>query len=277
MKVVLFCGGQGLRMRSGHSDDVPKPMVPLGNRPILWHLMKYYAHWGHKDFILCLGYKGASIKQFFVAYQEWISNDFVLTAGGRNIELVRRDMDDWRITAVDTGLDATIGERLFAVRPYLEGEEIFLANYSDGLTDCPLPAIIDRLHETQAVAAFMVVRPSISLHFVNHAPDGVVTGVLNAEQADKWVNAGFFAFRGEIFDYMRPGEELVAEPFERLIVERKLAALPYSGFWRSCDTFKDLQTLESLLRGGNAPWELWRRYAPDHHPRQSALLHSLVV
>jgi glucose-1-phosphate cytidylyltransferase len=278
VKVVLFCGGQGLRMRSGHSDDLPKPMIPLGNRPILWHLMKYYAHWGHKDFILCLGYKGASIKQFFVAYQEWISNDFVLTAGGRNIELMRRDMDDWRITAVDTGLDATIGERLLAVRPYLEGEETFLANYSDGLTDCPLSAIIDRLHETQAVAAFMVVRPSISLHFVNHAPDGVVTGVLNAEQSDKWVNAGFFAFRGEIFDYMRSGEELVVEPFQRLIAERKLAALPYSGFWRCCDTFKDLGTLESLLRGGNAPWELWRRYAPpDHRPRQPAVLHPLVA
>ena len=264
-------------MRSGPSDDLPKPMVPLGNRPILWHIMKYYAHWGHKDFILCLGYKGASIKQFFVAYQEWISNDFVLTAGGRNIELMRRDMDDWRITAVDTGLDATIGERLLAVRPYLEGEETFLANYSDGLTDCPLPAIINRLHKAQAVAAFMVVRPSISLHFVNHAPDGVVTGVLNAEQADKWVNAGFFAFRGEVFDYMRSGEELVVEPFQRLIAEGKLAALPYSGFWRCCDTFKDLQTLESLLRGGNAPWELWRRYAPDHRAQQPAQLHPLVA
>ena len=277
MKVVLFCGGQGLRMRSDHSDDMPKPMVPLGNRPILWHVMKYYALWGHKDFILCLGYKGASIKQFFVGYQEWISNDFVLTAGGRNIELMRRDLDDWRITAVDTGLDATIGERLLAVRPYLEGEEMFLANYSDGLTDCPLPAIIERLQENEAVAAFMAVRPSISLHFVHYAQNGIVTGVLDAEQADSWVNAGFFAFRGNIFDYVRPGEELVAEPFQRLIAARKLAALPYSGFWRCCDTFKDLQTLETLLRSGGAPWELWRRSAPDHCPPQLAQLHPLVA
>ena len=277
MKVVLFCGGQGLRMRSGHNDDLPKPLVPLGDRPILWHLMKYYAYWGHKDFILCLGYKGASIKQFFIAYQEWISNDFVLTGGGRNIELTRRDMDDWRVTAVDTGLDATIGERLLAVRPFLEGEEMFLANYSDGLTDCPLPAIVDRLRKAQSVAAFMVVRPSISLHFVRYAPDGIVTEVLDAEQADSWVNAGFFAFRGDIFDYIFPGEELVLEPFERLLAERKLVALPYTGFWRCCDTFKDLQTLESLLRAGNAPWELWRRHAPGRAPRRPAPLQPLVA
>jgi glucose-1-phosphate cytidylyltransferase len=277
MKVVLFCGGQGLRMRGGRNDDLPKPMVPLGNRPILWHLMKYYAHFGHKDFILCLGYKGATIKEFFVGYQEWISNDFVLTAGGRNIELLRRDMDDWRITAVDTGLDATIGERLLAVRPHLDGEEMFLANYTDGLTDCPLPPIIDRLRQTKAVGAFMVVRPSISLHFVHHAPDGIVTDVLDAEQADSWVNAGFFAFRPAIFDYMRPGEELVVEPFQRLIGERKLAALPYTGFWRCCDTFKDLQTLESLLRGGSAPWELWRKYAPNTGPMPRTLRPPLVA
>jgi glucose-1-phosphate cytidylyltransferase len=170
-------------------------------------------------------------------------------------------MKDWRVTLVDTGLDSTIGERLLAVRPYLAGEEMFLANYSDGLTDCPLPAMVERLQRTRAIGAFLVVRPSTSLHFVHHDADGLVTGVLNAEQADSWVNAGFFAFRPEIFDYMRPGEELVEQPFERLIAVGKLAALPYSGFWRCCDTFKDLQALESLLRKGNPPWDLGRRFA----------------
>jgi glucose-1-phosphate cytidylyltransferase len=266
MKVVLFCGGQGLRMRGGGNDDLPKPMVPLGTRPIVWHLMKYYAHFGHTDFILCLGHKGATIKEFFVHYQEWISNDFVLSSAGGSIELLKRDMENWRVTLVDTGLDATIGERLLAVRPYLRGDEIFLANYSDGLTDCPLPSVIDRLRSTQAIGACMVVRPSISLHFVHHDPDGLVTEVLDAEQADTWVNAGFFAFRQEIFDHMHPGEELVEEPFQRLIAGRKLAALPYRGFWRCCDTFKDLQTLESLLARGPAPWELWRRFAPGRGP-----------
>jgi glucose-1-phosphate cytidylyltransferase len=268
MKVVLFCGGQGLRLRGAGNDDLPKPLVPLGTRPILWHLMKYYAHWGHKDFILCLGHKGEAIKEFFVKYQEWTSNDFVLTDGGREIKLLRRDMEDWRITLVDTGAALSIGERLLAVRSHLEGEAVFLANYSDGLTDCPLPAILGRLEQTRAVGAFMVVRPNISLHFVQYGNNGVVTDVLDAEQADSWVNAGFFAFRQEIFDYMEPGEELVEEPFQRLIAARKLAALPYTGFWRCCDTFKDLQTLENFLNRGPAPWELWKRFDPGCGPTQ---------
>jgi glucose-1-phosphate cytidylyltransferase len=263
VKVVLFCGGQGLRMR-GAGNDLPKPMVPLGTRPILWHLMKYYAYYGHKDFILCLGYKSTTIKEFFAQYQEWISNDFVLTGGGGGrLELLRRDMEDWRITLVDTGQDANIGERLMAVRPFLKGEEMFLANYSDGLTDCPLPQIIERLTTTDAVGVCMVTRPNMSLHFVNHTPEGLVTEVLDAEQADSWINAGFFAFRQQIFDYMRPGDELVLEPFRRLIEARKLAAVPYTGFWRCCDTFKDLQTLENLLSRGPAPWELWRHLPVD--------------
>jgi glucose-1-phosphate cytidylyltransferase len=266
MKVVLFCGGEGLRMRGGNDNELPKPMVPLGTRPIIWHLMKYYAHWGHCEFILCLGHKGAMIKEFFINYEEWISNDLVLTSGGRKIELLRRDMDNWRITMVDTGLEASIGERLLAVQPHLEGEEMFLANYADGLTDCPLPAVVDRLERTRAVGTFVAARPSISLHFVQHAQDGRVTGFLNPQQANTWVNAGFFAFRREVFDYLRPGEELVEEPFQRLIDDAKLSALPYSGFWRCCDTFKDLQTLEHLLRRGDAPWELWRRFAPGCGP-----------
>jgi glucose-1-phosphate cytidylyltransferase len=269
MKVVLFCGGQGLRMRDA-CGDLPKPMVPLGNRPLLWHLMKYYAYWGHSDFVLCLGYRGAAIKEFFVNYSEWITNDFVLSEGGRSLELLRRDLEEWRITFVDTGANASIGERLLAVRPYVENQPVFLANYSDGLTDCPLPAIVDRLQETKAVAVCMTARPNSSLHLVRHAADGLVTGVVDAEQADTWVNAGFFAFRSEIFDYIRPGEELVAEPFGRLIAARKLAALPHEGFWRCCDTFKDVQSLEGLLASGPAPWELWR------HPLAEAAARKTV-
>lgn len=264
MKVVLFCGGQGLRMRGGGThDDLPKPMVPLGTRPILWHVMKYYAHFGHTDFVLCLGHKATVIKEFFVNYREWISNDVVLSGRGGRVELLRSDMTNWRITLIDTGVDASIGERLLAVKEHLKGEEIFLANYSDGLTDCPLPLILDRLEATRAVGACMIARPAISLHFVQHAGDGLVTGLQDPIQADSWINAGFFAFRQEIFDYMRPGEELVVEPFQRLISERRLACLPYNGFWRCCDTFKDLQTMESLLTRGPAPWELWRCHTPD--------------
>ena len=263
MKVVLFCGGQGLRMRAnGASNDLPKPMVPLGPRPILWHLMKYYAHFGHREFILCLGYKGATIKEFFANYQEWISNDFVLSGGGTRLNLLKRDMDDWRVTLVDTGLDANIGERLVAVREFLEDDEMFLANYSDGLTDCPVQPIVDHLTRTNAVGVCMVARPNISLHLVKHASDGLVREVLDPDQANLWINAGFFAFRREIFDYIRPGEELVLEPFNRLIAAGKLVAHPYTGFWRCCDTFKDHHALQSLLERGPAPWEVWRKAPP---------------
>ncbi len=260
MKVVLFCGGQGMRMRdiTGAGADLPKPMVMLGARPLLWHLMKYYAYWGHKDFILCLGYKGSTIKKFFAEYEEWISNDFVIAGNGGTMELLGRDLQDWRITLVDTGAEANIGERLVAVKPLLKDDDVFLANYSDALTDCALPSVIDQLYATGAVGACMVVRPNISLHFMHHNTAGLVTGILTPEQADSWINGGFFAFRREIFDYIRPGEELVEQPFTRLIEAGKLAALSFKGFWRSCDTFKDLRTLEGLLVQGPAPWELWR-------------------
>jgi glucose-1-phosphate cytidylyltransferase len=264
MKVVLFCGGQGLRMRDvgGSGGDMPKPMVSLGSRPILWHLMKYYAHFGHKDFILCLGYKANVIKEFFASYKEWISNDFVLSGGGR-IDLLKRDMADWTITLVDTGADANIGERLLAVREYLKGEETFLANYSDGLTDCSVGAITTHLQQTNAIGACMLARPSISMHLINVNAEGLVRSVQDPSEADMWINAGFFAFRQEIFNYIRPGDELVVEPFRRLVAAGKLAGYPYSGFWRCCDTFKDLQVLQNLLAKGEAPWQLWRSSPPS--------------
>ena len=137
MKVVLFCGGLGTRLRE-HSDTIPKPLVNVGYRPILWHLMRYYAHYGHKDFILCLGYRGDLIREYFLKYNECMSNDFTLSEGGRRVELHSSDIEDWRITFVDTGLHSNIGQRLLRVREHLRGEEVFLANYSDGLSDLPL-------------------------------------------------------------------------------------------------------------------------------------------
>ncbi len=141
MKVVLFCGGLGLRMRE-YSDQVPKPMVPIGYRPVLWHLMRYYAHYGHTDFVLCLGHQGDVIKQYFLDYSETISNDFVLSGGGKDVELLSTDIDSWTITFVDTGMRASIGERLMAVRQHVAGEERFLANYADGLGDVDIDAVV---------------------------------------------------------------------------------------------------------------------------------------
>jgi glucose-1-phosphate cytidylyltransferase len=255
MKVVLFCGGAGMRLR-GYADDVPKPMVQIGTRPILWHLMKYYAHFGHKDFILCLGYKGNSIKDYFLHYDESVSNNFVWSQGGKNIQFLNRDIDDWTITFVETGAHANIGERLKAVEPYLRGEEMFLANYGDGLSDVPIPTMLDTFRKSKAIASMMLVQPTASFDIVQVGSGGMVEEVRPLTQTNIWINGGFFVMRNEIFDHIQPGEELVRQPFQRLITKQALLSYQYNGFWQCMDTFKDKQHLEELNQG-TAPWKVW--------------------
>ncbi|HYV65842.1 MAG TPA: glucose-1-phosphate cytidylyltransferase [Myxococcales bacterium] len=258
MKVVLFCGGLGMRLRE-FSENVPKPMVPVGYRPILWHVMRYYAHFGHKDFILCLGYKADSIKRYFLDYDETVSNDFVISEGGKKVDLLSSDIHDWKITFVDTGLNSNIGSRLKAVQPFLEGEEMFLANYSDGLSDLPLPSLIDFFRKReQAVACFVGVAPTQSFHLVSLEDGGSVKSISHVKDIGMRINGGFFALRREIFEWMKQGEELVEEPFRRLAAGGKLVSYPYDGFWACMDTFKDRQLLEDLYARGQVPWEVWK-------------------
>jgi glucose-1-phosphate cytidylyltransferase len=258
MKVVLFCGGAGMRLR-GYSEDVPKPMVTIGSRPVLWHVMKYYAHFGHKEFILCLGYKANSIKNYFLEYEESVSNDFVFSHGGRNLEFTQRDIDDWKITFVDTGLRSTIADRLRMVEPYLEGDDIFLANYSDGLTDSCLPQMIEEFSKRDAYASFLSVRPrSSSLDTVHSDDDGCVRAIKSMTDANLWVNGGYFVLRKDVFRYINPGEELVYEPFKRLISEGKVWSHRHTGFWQCMDTFRDKQILDELEANGEPPWQVWK-------------------
>lgn len=259
MKVVLFCGGLGMRMRRGdQTESLPKPLVPIGYRPILWHLMRYYAHHGHKDFILCLGYRADAFKSYFLSYDECLSNDFVLSQGGRDLTLMNRDIQDWRITFADTGVDSNIGERLMAVEKYLEREEMFLANYADGLSDLPLEKQIEDFRAQGKVASFVSVTPSLSYHIVSAAGDGLVSAIEDMQRSRVRINGGFFAFKRDIFKYLKAGEELVREPFQRLITEKQLVAYPYDGFWVSMDTFKDKQRLDEIYARGKAPWEMWK-------------------
>src|SRR5579859_2694773 len=255
MKVVLFCGGAGMRLR-GYSDDVPKPMVQIGTRPLLWHLMKYYAHFGHKDFILCLGYKGGVIKDYFLNSDESVSNDFIWSQGGKKVHLLNRDIDDWTITFVETGATAMIGERLKAVEPHLQGEEMFLANYGDGLSDLELPVMIDEFRRSNAIASLLLVHPTASFDIVRIEPGDTVAGICPLTNSDIWINGGFFVLRNEIFRYIHPGEELVRQPFRRLIENGTLLAHKCKGFWQCMDTFKDKQQLEELNQG-SAPWKVW--------------------
>ncbi len=256
MKVVLFCGGQGLRMQEAEAR-IPKPMVPIGHRPVLWHIMRYYAHFGHTDFVLCLGYNANVIKEFFLNYNEAMSNDFVLFGDGR-VELLRSDIEDWRITFVDTGLQASVGQRLRAARPYLEDDEVFLASYGDTLTDAPLPDVISSILGRGKTAGFLCVRPnSYTFHVVQLTDGDLVQGIESVTESDLRINGGYFVFRREIFDFLGEDEDLIEEPFGRLIERRELVAYPYDGFWAPLDTLKDKHNLEALVESGRPPWALW--------------------
>jgi glucose-1-phosphate cytidylyltransferase len=219
--------------------------------------MRYYAHFGHKDFILALGYRGDMIREYFLNYREWLTNDFVLSAGGTKIELAASDIEDWRITFVDTGLHSNIGERLLRTRRYLEGEEIFLANYADGLSDLPLEEHVSKFQRENLTATFVAVPSPQSFHAVHGDDDGVVTSFGRMNECDLWINAGFFCMRQGIFDVLQDGEELVEEPFQRLIAMRRLGVFRYRGFWKSMDTFKDKITFDRMESRGECPWMVW--------------------
>lgn len=254
MKVVLFCGGLGMRLRE---QSAPKPMTMIGYRPLLWHVMKYYAHFGHTEFVVCLGYRAEVVKDYFLHYDEALSNDFVLSEGGRNVDLLSTDIHDWRITFVDTGLHTTIGERLKAVEAHIGDDEFFLANYGDVLTDAPLPTMIDSLVRSGKTASFMCVRPTYTFHTVSLDTSLQVKRIQPVTESDLWMNGGYFVFRREIFDYVNDGEELVEEPFQRLMEKQELLAYPYRGFWAPLDTMKDRFQLERLYSTGARPWMVW--------------------
>jgi glucose-1-phosphate cytidylyltransferase len=258
MKVVLFCGGLGTRLRE-HSDTIPKPLVNVGVRPIVWHLMRYYASFGHKDFILCLGYRGDLIREYFLNYNECLSNDFVYSQGGRKIEPLSSDIQDWRITFVDTGLHSNLGQRLLRAKNFLKGEEMFLANYSDGLSDLPLDTMIANHKSKGFIASFASMKPSQSFHVVDASADGIVKSIGPMTSAAMLINGGYFVMNQKIFDYIHEGEELVDQPFARLTKEQKLGTYHHAGFWKTMDTFKDKIEFDRMDARGECPWMIWKK------------------
>lgn len=271
MKVVLFCGGGGIRLHQ-LDEKMPKPLVPIGNRPLIWHVMKYYAHFGHKDFILCLGIRGDAIKEYFIKYKEYISNDFVLKAGS-TISLFERDIHDWNITFVDTGLDSSVSERLLKVSKYLEGEETFLVNYTDGLTDLHLPDMIDQFLQSGKIAGHMVTRPNKNLHVTSIFPErsGHISRVTAIKRLDDvFVNAGYYIFRKEIFRHIDPEGDLADQTLAKLAGLNQLVAYPYSGMFIKIDTFKEKQVLDDMHDRGDTPWQVWR--AGIEQPEKSQVL-----
>ncbi|MFD6162131.1 glucose-1-phosphate cytidylyltransferase [Nocardia sp. NPDC060256] len=255
MKVVLFCGGYGMRMRDGTDDMIPKPMQLVGPRPLLWHVMRYYAHYGHKEFVLCLGYGGLHIKNFFLTYQESVSNDFVIRDG--RVEMLRSDISDWKITFVDTGLESPIGERLRRVREHVAGDEPFLANYADVLTDAPLDHMIKRFTDSGAAASMMVVPPQSSFHCVDMKPTGEVKEIMPVSRMPLWENGGYFVLSQEIFDLLPPGGDLVADACGTLAGQGRLLGYQHLGFWKPADTFKERAELDAGYQSGIRPWMVW--------------------
>jgi glucose-1-phosphate cytidylyltransferase len=255
MKVVLFCGGLGMRMRDGISN-APKPMAMIGDRPLLWHVMRYYAHFGHTEFVLCLGYGASAVKDFFLSYDETRSNDFVLDVGGE-VRLFNTDIADWRITFVDTGLHSAIGERLRRVRRFVADEEMFLANYADVLTDAPLPDMVERFAASDGCVSLLAVPPQSSHHVVDLDEAGHVTQVTAVRDLRQWENGGYFVLRPEVFDYLHEGEDLVEDALVRLVPRRKVLAYPYKGYWSPADTVKERIQLEEMYYRGDCPWMVW--------------------
>jgi glucose-1-phosphate cytidylyltransferase len=261
MKVVLFCGGLGARLRE-YSNTTPKPMVAIGGDPMLWHLMKYYVHYGHREFILCLGYRGDVIEQYFVDYAGTHATA-PMQRGARDCTFSLHDtmFGEWKVTLVNTGLDANVGERLKSVEPYLGGDAVFLANYSDALSDLPLRQYLEYFRRQNAVACFVCVRPRQTFHTVSLVDGGRVREILPASESGLWINGGFFALRREIFDYLGAGEDLVDEPFHRLIARNQLIGYRHDGFWACMDTLKDKLAFDDMYSRGEVPWEVWR-FAP---------------
>ncbi|HEY6491775.1 MAG TPA: sugar phosphate nucleotidyltransferase [Trebonia sp.] len=256
MKVVLFCGGFGMRMRDGVTN-APKPMAMIGNRPLLWHVMRYYAHYGHTDFVLCLGYGAAAVKDFFLSYDETRSNDFVLEGGDREVKLFKTDISDWRITFVDTGLHSAIGERLRRVRRFVEDEEMFLANYADVFTNVPLPDMVSHFAATDAVISLLAVPPTSSHHVVDVDENGLITQVTPVRDLRQWENGGYFVIRPEIFDHLYEGEDLVEDAIVRLVPQGRVLAYPHKGYWSPADTVKERAQLEEMYHRGDCPWMVW--------------------
>jgi len=260
MKVVILCGGHGTRIR-GVADDVPKPMIPIGRFPILWHIMKHYARHGHRDFVLCLGYKGQVIKDFFLNYETHVQ-DFTIHLGERRqIEFHTAHAEtDWRVTHADTGLDAMTGARLRRIQAHVSGEDDFLLTYGDGVGDIDLSALMAFHRSHGKILTVTGVRPPGRFGELTAGQDGLVTAFAEKPQTTAGlISGGFFACKPQLFDYLDDRESLTFEnePMHRLVADRQLMVFEHQGFWQPMDTQRDYQFLNGLFASGKAPWVTW--------------------
>lgn len=261
MKVVILCGGYGTRIRDV-TDAIPKPLIPIGGLPILWHIMKYYAHWGHAEFILCLGYKGELIKEFFLEYEPR-TRDFTINLGGaRSIQYHTNHSEaDWRVTLADTGLNAMTGARVHRIQKYVGADEYFCLTYGDGVGDIDLDALIAFHRSHGKILTVTGVRPPGRFGELVADGQGQVVEFNEKPQATSGIiSGGFFVCSRRIFDYLGKEESLVFEqgPMRQLVADGEMMVFEHQGFWQPMDTNREYQLLNSLYDSGKAPWVIWK-------------------
>jgi glucose-1-phosphate cytidylyltransferase len=258
LKVVILCGGQGTRLRE-ETEYRPKPMVDIGGRPIVWHIMKSYAHFGHAHFILCLGYKGNVIKEYFLNY-EAMNSDITMTLGQlRAIAYHDQHREqDFTVTLADTGQDTMTGGRLNRVRKYIK-DDLFMVTYGDGLANVDIDRLLDFHHGHGKKATLTTVRPTSRYGVIGLDRRGGVEKFNEKPVLDSWINAGFFVFHRSVFDYLDGGDECVLErkPLERLAADGQLMAYRHEGFFYAMDTYREYQYLNELWNSGAPPWKVW--------------------
>jgi glucose-1-phosphate cytidylyltransferase len=261
MKVVILCGGYGTRIRDV-AENLPKPMIPVGSHPILWHLMKYYSWWGHTQFVLCLGYMGHVIKDFFLNY-EMNTCDFTITLGkGSDAVRPHKGLSEsgWEITMAETGLDTMTGARIRRIHEYIAGEDNFLLTYGDGLADVNLDRLV-KFHQSHGrVLTVCGVRPPGRFGELMSDSSGVVTEFNEKPQATEGrISGGFFVCRKELFNYLPERSDLVfeVEPMRELVAEKQLVVYEHDGFWQPMDTYRDYNYLNGIVSKGHAPWMVW--------------------
>jgi glucose-1-phosphate cytidylyltransferase len=255
-QVVILCGGRGTRLRE-ETEYRPKPMVEVGGRPVLWHLMKLFAHHGLTDFVLCIGYRGEMIKEYFLNYEAW-NSDFTITLGDHSsVRFPGSHLETgWEVTVADTGDETQTGGRVKRVEPYLVGDR-FIVTYGDGLADVDLGALLAFHAEHGRIATVTTTRPLSRFGIVDLEPDGTVRRFREKPQGDEWVSSGFFVFERAFLDYLDDDSVLERAPLERLASEREIVAYQHDGFWQPMDTYREKLMLEELWDSGKAPWRVW--------------------
>lgn len=256
MKVAILAGGYGTRIRDV-ADDIPKPMIPIGPYPILWHIMQRYARYGHRDFIICLGYRGNSIKDFFLNFEAY-TRDCTLEFGSKRGITYHGEsqISDWRVTLVDTGLKSMTGHRIARIRKYVEGED-FMLTYGDGVSDINLERLLAYHRSHGRTLTVSGVRPAGRFGEIVAASDGEITEFNEKPQATAGrISGGFFVATPKLFDYLDEREDLVFEqdPIARLVRSRELRMYEHDGFWQPMDTSREYQLLNNLYADGDAPW-----------------------